>query len=527
MQPTYFASFLLGEDSETPPPPIADAIEVIAQWIFNNPYRQLAKPPQWPDNIADLIRFPNGESVQLLRLQNGEGLTRAAAVRFEHSDEQSRYWRTDCVLTTLAEPETAVRFAVTVAAGSSGASVSPVNPPRTRPRIVRAMMDRFGARERFPLKPTFLRISADEAERFVDFLLDPERNVPVVLISRRNRDAEWACDPADLSDKLVGIAYVCVANDTQLSWALARYIDNSLNTYDGAVRVYWPHMKPDDSPYRHRLWTQQRLFAMEGAQRSLADELLGLVAAASVTRRMPSLVRWEDIEREITKQTIQRLQVSGSPSAAAASEDWLRQYELDLAALDAARQELASLSERLLEKEEEVRQWKQLYLRSQRSKPSVAAEAGDDDALVEDSASAIETAARDFKERLEFMDGRIQREAQQFEEPELLYAAFRWLVTIYWNAKTGVERCADLDKSCRETCQFRFTAHQSEITMGMFASDYKVSYRGSKISLKEHIGFGTSTEPRHSIRIAFFFDEASGKVIIGYVGQHQATRKSN
>jgi hypothetical protein len=63
--------------------------------------------------------------------------------------------------------------------------------------------------------------------------------------------------------------------------------------------------------------------------------------------------------------------------------------------------------------------------------------------------------------------------------------------------------------------------------MGMFAANYEVNYDGSKIKLEEHIGFGTRTEPRHTIRVAFFFDDARRKVVVGYVGQHQATRKSN
>ena len=63
--------------------------------------------------------------------------------------------------------------------------------------------------------------------------------------------------------------------------------------------------------------------------------------------------------------------------------------------------------------------------------------------------------------------------------------------------------------------------------MGMFTSDYEVTYQGAKFKLREHIGYGTSTEPRHTIRIAFFFYEKTQKVVIGYIGQHQTTRQSN
>jgi hypothetical protein len=42
-----------------------------------------------------------------------------------------------------------------------------------------------------------------------------------------------------------------------------------------------------------------------------------------------------------------------------------------------------------------------------------------------------------------------------------------------------------------EACQFRYNAHQSDVTMGMYSNDYELTYRGVKVKLKEHIGFGT------------------------------------
>jgi hypothetical protein len=123
VQTTYFASFLLGEQPSTTPPSIDDAVETIAQWIFNNPHRPLSRPRAWPDGGSEPIRFPNGERVQLLRLKNGDDV-QTAAVRFEHSDQQSRHWRTDCILTRATGPQTAVRFAVTHRRDNRKASVA-------------------------------------------------------------------------------------------------------------------------------------------------------------------------------------------------------------------------------------------------------------------------------------------------------------------------------------------------------------------------------------------------------------------
>jgi hypothetical protein len=206
---------------------------------------------------------------------------------------------------------------------------------------------------------------------------------------------------------------------------------------------------------------------------------------------------------------------------------FLRQFLQKATALDAARKELAAATEALVEREGEIRLWKNMYLQARRSRAVDTDSQPADVSGIEDIDQAIDAARKDFANRLEILEGRVAKEASQFEQPELLYAAFNWLAGTYWNARTGVEGCSDFDHSCRESCQFRYNAHQSEITMSMFAGDYEVNYGGSRVKLKEHIGYGVSTEPRHTIRVAFFFDESARKVVIGYIGQHQATRKSN
>jgi hypothetical protein len=411
---------------------------------------------------------------------------------------------------------------MTVAAGGADDSSFLMRPPSSRPRLVYTIMDRYGGRAEFPLKSKYFNIAANEAEPFTGFLLNPKRSMPVVFISRTNHDESLLCDPSQLASSLVGIAYVCVADSVQLSWNLTDYLDNRLNAYDGTVRLYWPRMRAEDESYRHRWWNARQL-----RERNINADLLRLIGTASITRYAPGLVRWEDIERENTRRTIHVLQKSAQNESGKISDEWLRQYETDLGALDAVRKELAAVSEALLEREGEIRLWKNMYLQSQRSKAADPDSQPADVPGIETTDEAIDAARKDFANRLEVLDGRVSKEASQFEQPELLYAAFTWLATTYWNARTGVERCADLDHSCRETCQFRYNAHQSEITMSTYATDYEVTYGGARVKLKEHIGYGVSTEPRHTIRVAFFFDEKARKVVIGYVGQHQATRKSN
>jgi hypothetical protein len=139
------------------------------------------------------------------------------------------------------------------------------------------------------------------------------------------------------------------------------------------------------------------------------------------------------------------------------------------------------------------------------------------------SMEAVEAATHDFKDRLKIIESRVEKDAGHFDQPELLYGVLRWLATTYHGAKTGVN-CPDLDESCRRASGFRYAAHQSEVTMGQYKSDYEITWRGKVVKLREHVGFGTSRDPRHTIRVAFFFDDRTKRVVVGYVGLHQQNR---
>ncbi|MBX3521604.1 MAG: hypothetical protein KF807_00200 [Xanthobacteraceae bacterium] len=522
MQPTYFASFLLGEPSQAAPT-IAAALEVVGDWIFDNPYRSISRPRDWP-NVSGTVEFLSGEKISLLRIEDeAVKALKACALRYEHPDQKGRLWRTDCVLSQSDPDPQNVRFSLTVSAGGAFESEFAIRPPSTRPRVVRQIVDKFRAREHYAITPQHLTIRDDEAPTFAKFLLDPQRKLPLIFVSRRNQNEECLCNVSELAGKLVGIAYVCVAQSSKLSWALAEHIDNQLNAYDGTIRLYWPRMTLNDSPHRHRWWNRWQL---ADANRRISDDLLTAVATASVTRHVPGLVRWEDVERESTLLLIQDLKKNGD-LAYAASEEWLKQYEVDLTALEAAKKEIDSLSGKVLQHEEEVRRWKQTYLQVLRSQSSSATEESIQEVILEDASTAIAIARSDFSASLEIIEARVSKEARLFEEPELLYAALKWLATTYFESKTGARSCSDLNKSCREASRFKYAAHQSDITMSMFAADYEVTFGGKKVRLPEHIGYGSSTEPRHTIRIAFFFSPEINKVVVGFVGQHQATRSSN
>lgn len=55
--PTYFASFLLCERPEIAPPTVAEVLEYVANWLFNNPHRKMPRSAGWPNTVEPLV-FP-------------------------------------------------------------------------------------------------------------------------------------------------------------------------------------------------------------------------------------------------------------------------------------------------------------------------------------------------------------------------------------------------------------------------------------------------------------------------------------
>jgi len=65
---------------------------------------------------------------------------------------------------------------------------------------------------------------------------------------------------------------------------------------------------------------------------------------------------------------------------------------------------------------------------------------------------------------------------------------------------------------------------QSKCTMGEFPEDYEIKVNGKTIWLREHLAKGVSKKEEHSIRISFYYDEQTQKVLVGFLGRHQKTR---
>ncbi len=94
---------------------------------------------------------------------------------------------------------------------------------------------------------------------FTDRLRDPNRAMPLVVVTRRNSNGASLVDADKLSRQFAGLATVAVLEDKEASLRLSAEVGQLFSCYDGAIRVYWQHCNPGvDDPYQHPLffpWT--------------------------------------------------------------------------------------------------------------------------------------------------------------------------------------------------------------------------------------------------------------------------------
>lgn len=140
-------------------------------------------------------------------------------------------------------------------------------------------------------------------------------------------------------------------------------------------------------------------------------------------------------------------------------------------------------------------------------------------------------AERSFPEELIFSLNAKSDLGTAFEKPGEVFNVLAWLAEDYRDGRLspamGGNRKELLEKKLKEACpNWSYARKQSSTTIGKNPDWYKTSFNGAKFDLLEHLKRGASRDVKATIRIGFAWDEPSGKVIVGYIGQHPKTGQS-
>jgi hypothetical protein len=417
-------------------------------------------------------------------------------------------------LTRIAVARHDATVIVTVRIGvEQDARVFQIQPTRftfLAPAIVRTLLREYGCVDAgVRVEPAFRALAAADVDRLADFLLSPERRLPVLVVTRP-QDTARAIDAGELARQLAGLAHVEVLTTHLASIALSERIGRGLSVWGGSVRLYWPGFTLDDDGRRHRYWTRTRLDEIDLVD--TARSWLGAVSTASVPENPAvtaarSRIRGQVAENDLPGWVEELLDQTDSELADARAEN--RRLE---AALSVKEQEL----EDALDELGRVRQQFATY--SAAGRGPEASEEVDLDAL--SVLEAFELAVQRSGEHVLYLDSARDGvlDFQSYESPRRLYEA---LVAVdsaaeaWQNGGLGPGFGAFFHEYGYEYAQ-KNPAARARPTR----AHYRRNYGGGTVSMEPHLKVDRSTSPDQCLRVYWFQDDTAKVLVVGHVGRH-------
>ena len=106
-------------------------------------------------------------------------------------------------------------------------------------------------------------VSEDRVASFADFIKSPERQSPIILISRPSSNAEYLLtEIGAMARKVQGLAHVIKLADDRTAQRLRSLLPRH-SCYNGAVRIFWPGFRTEDDPALHPFWHRNKLKTTE------------------------------------------------------------------------------------------------------------------------------------------------------------------------------------------------------------------------------------------------------------------------
>ena len=141
---------------------------------------------------------------------------------------------------------------------------------------------------------------------------------------------------------------------------------------------------------------------------------------------------------------------------------------------------------------------------------------------------AVSCAEALFPKQLAFALNSKSDKDSPFQKPIEVLAALVWLATDYHHVRwTKPGEDPSFDERLKKFCPgWSYKAHQASTTKQQFEEWYTTKRNDTTYELGQHLTKGVRADPQKTIRIAFAWDDESGRVIVGYIGQHQRNRRS-
>jgi len=519
MRPLYRASFNLGrKDSDIA---LDDIIAVVQSWAMKTSGKIINKKlgdKPFEDFSTGMLLSQRNLEVETVRFESsGKDYF---ALAFKHPDHKKSNFKWKTTIAFGEHDNNRYHTEIMVANGWDDGRLSPVKFSFGRPSLVPMLINQFGASRKFELSDSSNILTVDGAKDLAQMIFSQKRTLPIVYVSATNFYDEpiKSINPDRIAVNLAGVAHVFVADSRFPSFTLEKIVGKSMSCYDGAVRLYWPIQAENSGTMFHPLWVPRKIKEMGNFE----DELFKTIAYFST-----------GIKPKIGYEEVRRLKLTADIELLKEKNEIAEMAELYAQENDLLRKQVASMEDRERDHLERIKglEFKTSTLVSVIESFNKPEEENCQPII--GSFDSVEDAVEKFrkvypKSSMEIL-GRAHKSVQecQYEKPEHVFKALEWLENAYLemrvsgNDKKKKKVSTTFEESCKEQTGMTYKSSQSEVTMGRNKSEYFATWGGKTICLEEHIGRGSSFDPKSTIRIAFHYDSDSKTVVIGYIGMHQ------
>lgn len=374
------------------------------------------------------------------------------------------------------------------------------------------------------IEPKYV-LTDDNFDKFFDFLKNPERRLPIIVVTTERRSGESLIIPNNLAKATLGMAHTYVLNE-HTAWLLSEKIGRELSVFDGGIRIYMPDFAEDDSLFAHKLLIGKNL--QLGFEKGKADSWFRRLAAEFSLERLKlgtKVLSYSRIRSESRKIHAAKL-LNSDTSIEVQLEALKSQNE----ALEKEREETFELSElydgerlEAINRATDAEQKLQAAgFRIRQLEGALSAKGIIDVVQVEKPSQWSQISdwcAKQFVGKLTLTSSAIRGlKKPEFENLETVVEALEWLAS-----------------ECRQSRlegggnRMNNTKILDGLTHARCGGDeYHVMYRGTRREVDWHIknGDGNTRDPKRCLRIYYFWDEQSQEIIVADLPAHRKNENS-
>lgn len=485
MKPVYAALLPFAGD------PLDDAPwRLVLQWVGLE-----ADAPEDSDHpLAD------GETARVSSIEAEGGLVRRLDRRLAPREDVPAGWRTHVWVATDRKHCWAV---IRSGPDNEPGFVTSSFYEAFRPWIVGDWIEQLRVvRDGVRLSTQALNTGLGDKEWLLDLLLSPSRHLPVIGISLPpDGSRQAAVNPHALARELAGNAHVAVL-DRNLSWAITEELGQPLSVFNGAVRVWWPQLRPDDDPLRHTLTMSDRIDADPARFVRFLRSRVWRAAVDAIGP--PAFEQRLRIQRDRAR-TEARLEAMRAES---------RSDEEFFAAFEEQLDRNTVLEEQLTEALTVADELREALAIAESGAEEVTHDEAPEADCVED---AVRIAASETSAVVYLPSAYESARESEYPNPQQVLQDLRALNRVADRWAQNSLPAGGFGAGFAEE-SVRFVPDIGQIAATKYESDYAIQFAGAKVLMRPHLRRGVGS-PNKILRIYWHVDDRSHQLVVGHVGR--------